>query len=65
MCRNDLTKPFQPQYRGPVKLLQPSLSVMEDLKASFHHCGSHVKLIQACVCVERSDKVVSTAEKVL
>ena len=49
MCGKDLTKPFQLQYRGPVKLLQASLGLRKDVEGSFNHCGGPVMLVQACL----------------
>ena len=48
-----------------MKLVQACLSVRKDLEISFHHCGGPVKFVQACLCAERPDKIVLTAEEVL
>ena len=33
-----------------MKHVQAGLSAKKDLESSFHHCGSPVKLVQACLC---------------
>ena len=48
-----------------MKLVQACLSVRKDLESWFYLCGGTVKLVQACLCAERPDKVVLTAEEVL
>ena len=48
-----------------MKLVQACLNVRKDLEISFHHSGGTVKLVQACLCAERPDKVGLTAEEVL
>ena len=48
-----------------MKLVQDCLRARKDLELSFHHCGGVVKLVQACLCAERTYKVVLPAEEVL
>ena len=48
-----------------MKHVQSCLSARKDPESSFHHCGSLVKLVQACVCAEGLAKAVLTIEEVL
>ena len=34
-----------------MKLMQASLSAMEDQESSLYHCEGPVQLVQACLCV--------------
>ena len=37
-----------------MKHVQACLSARGDRKSSFHHCGGPVRLVQACLCVEKT-----------
>ena len=37
-----------------MKLVQACLSAREDRGNSFHHCGSTVRLVQACLCAGKT-----------
>ena len=37
-----------------MKHLQACLSAREDRKSSFDRCGGHVRLVQACLCGEKT-----------
>ena len=37
-----------------MKLVQACLSAIEDRESSFHHCGSTVKVVQACLCAVKT-----------
>ena len=37
-----------------MKPVEGGLSVKKDPESSFHHCGSLVKLVQACVCAGKT-----------
>ena len=39
---------------GAVKHVAACLSAREDRESSFHHCGSTVKVVQACLCAGRT-----------
>ena len=47
MCGKDLLKPFQPPMRSCEA--RPGIGARNDCESSFRHCGSPVKLVQACV----------------
>ena len=34
--------------------VEAGLSAREDRENSFHHCGSSVRLVQACLCTGKS-----------
>ena len=40
--------------RGSVEYVHACLSVRKDLECRFHHCGSPVMFMQACVCAGKS-----------
>ena len=48
-----------------MKYVHPSLTARNDREISFHHSGGPVKLVQACACAERPEKILLTAEEVL
>ena len=37
-----------------MKHVQACFSTREDRESSFHHCGSPVKLVQACLCAGKT-----------
>ena len=37
-----------------MKLVQTCLGVRKELEGSFHHCGSAVRLVQACLCAGKT-----------
>ena len=37
-----------------MKLVQACLSAREDRERRFHHCGSTVKVVQACLCAGKT-----------
>ena len=37
-----------------MKHVQVGLSARDDREISFHHCGSPLRLVQACLCAEKS-----------
>ena len=48
-----------------MKHVQACLSAREDRESSFHHCGSPLRLVQACLNARKPDKAVLTSEEVL
>ena len=48
-----------------MKHVKACLTARKDLEISFHHCGVPVKIVQACLCAKRPDKIVLTADEVL
>ena len=37
-----------------MKHVQASLSGRQNRESSFHHCGGPVRLVQACLCAEKT-----------
>ena len=37
-----------------MKHVEAGLSAIEDRENSFHHCGSTVRLVQACLCAGKN-----------
>ena len=37
-----------------MKYLQACLSAREDRESSFHRCGGHVRMVQACLCAVKT-----------
>ena len=48
-----------------MKHVQDFLSASKDGESSFHTCGGHVKVVQACLCAETHYNAVLTTEEVL
>ena len=48
-----------------MKLVLACLSGREDRGNSFHHCGSTVRLVQACLVQESPDNAGFNSEEVL
>ena len=48
-----------------MKHVQACLSARDDRESSFHHCGSPVRHVQACLCVGHHDNAVLMSEGVL
>ena len=48
-----------------MKHVQACLSAREDSERSFHRCRGLVRLVQACLCEEITDKAVLTTEEEL
>ena len=51
--------------RSAVKHVQACLSTGEDRESPFHHCGSLVRLVQACLCAVMTCKAVLAKEEEL
>ena len=37
-----------------MKLVKACFSDSEDQESSFHHCGGHVSVVQACLCTGKT-----------
>ena len=48
-----------------MKHVQACLSAREESERSFHRCRGRVRLVQACLCEDITDKAVFTTEEVL